>query len=66
MPLVERSADAPDLACDVTDLAAGYLGAFGFTRLADAGRVRELQPGGVARADALFRTGRPPWCPKVF
>jgi predicted acetyltransferase len=66
MPLVERSADAPDLGCDVTDLAAAYLGAFGFARLADAGRVRELQPGGVARADALFRTGRPPWCPKVF
>ncbi len=66
VPLVEPSADAPDLACDVTDLGATYLGAFGFTQLADAGRVQELQPGGLARADGLFRTMRPPWCPKVF
>jgi predicted acetyltransferase len=67
IPLVEPSAaEAPDLACDVTDVAAAYLGGFGFTQLADAARVRELQPGGLARADALFRTARPPWCPKVF
>ena len=30
------------------------------------GRVRELQPGAIARADALFHTDRPPWCPMVF
>lgn len=66
MPLVEPATDAPDLACDVTDLGAAYLGTFGFTQLADAARVRELQPGGATRADALFRTARPPWCPKVF
>ena len=51
---------------DITDLGAAYLGAFGFRQLADAGRVRELQPGAIARADALFRTERPPWCPMVF
>lgn len=66
VPIVEPATDAPDLACDVTDLGASYLGAFGFTQLVDAARVRELQPGGAARADALFRTPRPPWCPKVF
>jgi hypothetical protein len=43
-----------------------YLGAFGFRQLADAGRVRELDPGAIARADALFRADRPPWCPRVF
>ncbi len=58
--------DAPDIACDITDLAAAYLGAFSFAQLAAAGRVRELAPGGVARADALFRTDRAPWCPRVF
>jgi predicted acetyltransferase len=63
---VERTGDAPDLACDTTDLAASYLGAFAFRRLADAGRVRELTPGAISRADALFRTERAPWCPKVF
>lgn len=66
VPLVEPTTDAADLACDVTDLGAAYLGAFSFTALAGAARIGELQPGGVARADALFRTALPPWCPKVF
>jgi hypothetical protein len=66
MPLVEPSVDAPDLACDVTDLASVYLGAFDFTALAGAARARELQPGALRRADELFRTSRPPWCPRVF
>jgi predicted acetyltransferase len=66
VPTVRSSIDAADLACDVTDLGAAYLGAFSLRRLADAGRVRELQPGAVARADALFRTERAPWCPRVF
>ena len=57
---------APDVACDVTDLGAAYLGAFSFGQLADAGRVRELASNGLERADALFRTDRAPWCPKVF
>lgn len=66
LPLVEPSADAPDIACDTTDLAAAYLGGFSFAQLADAARTQELQPGGIARADALFRTDRLPWCPRVF
>ena len=65
-PLVEPTTDAADLVLDVTDLGAAYLGAFSFTRLADAARLRELQPGALSRADAMFRTHRPPWCPKVF
>ena len=63
---VEPTTDAAALACDITDLGAAYLGGFSFTRLADAVRVTELEPGAVARADAMFRTARPPWCPKVF
>lgn len=66
IPLVEPGTDAPDIACDVTDVAAAYLGAFSFAELADASRVTELAPGGIARADALFRTDRAPWCPRVF
>ena len=63
---VTPTADAPDVACDITDVAAAYLGAFSFAQLADAGRARELSEGGIARADALFRTDRAPWCPRVF
>jgi predicted acetyltransferase len=66
VPRVEPATDAADLAMDVSDLATAYLGGFTFVQLADAARVRELQPGALSRADALFRTERPPWCPKVF
>jgi predicted acetyltransferase len=66
VPVVQIAGGAADLACDITDIGAAYLGAFGFRQLADAGRVRELQPGAIARADALFATERAPWCPRVF
>jgi len=66
VPIVEPTTDPPDVACDVTDVAAAYLGAFSFAQLADAARASELSPGGIARADALFRTDRAPWCPRVF
>ena len=66
LPFAEPTADAADLALDVTDLGAAYLGGFSFTQLADATRVRESQPGALARAAAMFRTERPPWCPRVF
>jgi predicted acetyltransferase len=64
--LVEPATDAADVTCDVSDLAAAYLGAFSFAQLAAAGRAAERSPGGVERADSLFRTDRAPWCPKVF
>ena len=66
VPFVAPTTDAPDFACDITDLAAAYLGAFSFAQLAGAARVSEVAPGGVARADGLFRTDRAPWCPRVF
>ena len=50
----------------VADLASAYLGAFSFERLAAAGRARELRPGGLARATALFSTPIPPYCPEGF
>jgi len=56
----------PDVALHVGDLASAYLGAFAFERLAAAGRVRELRPGGLARATSLFTTPIPPWCPEGF
>ncbi len=58
-------ADA-DVALDVADLLDVYLGAFSFERLAAAGRARELRPGGLARATALFATPLPPYCPEGF
>lgn len=61
-----RTEAAADLACDVTALASAYLGGFSWERLAAGLRVTERRPGAVARADALFRTARAPWCPEIF
>lgn len=63
---VTPAAGPAQLALDVTDLGAAYLGSFTVAHLVAAGRVRELQPGAAATADALFRTDRAPWCPRVF
>jgi predicted acetyltransferase len=63
---LEPAGDKPDLAVDVTDLAAAYLGAFSFAHLARAGRVVERSKGAIERADRLFATPRAPWCPQVF
>jgi len=61
-----RTSEAAHLALDAEALGAVYLGAFGFTQLAEAGRVVELREGALRRADGLFRGDRAPWCPEVF
>jgi predicted acetyltransferase len=63
---VERT-DAPaDLVVDVADLGAAYLGTFGLSDLAAAGRVEERTPGALRRADALFAADRAAWCATMF
>jgi len=61
-----RTDDEAELELDTADLASAYLGAFDFNELAQAERVRELKPGALDRASALFRTSRPPYCPEDF
>jgi predicted acetyltransferase len=63
---VKRTDESPDLRCDVTALGSVYLGGFTWSQLARASRVEAMQPLAVARADALFRSDRAPWCPEVF
>lgn len=55
-----QSSAEVDLALDISDIAAVYLGAFRFADLVRAGRVRECRPGALVVADALFVTGRAP------
>lgn len=63
----ERTDEAAELALDVGELGATYLGGFTFGELVRAGTVRELKEGGAARADAVFATEAPkPWCPEIF
>ncbi|MER6774558.1 GNAT family N-acetyltransferase [Streptomyces bacillaris] len=55
-----------DLALGAGELASLYLGDGSVRRLVDLGRADELKAGAVERADAVFRTGRRPWCPDIF
>ncbi|MFF0434050.1 GNAT family N-acetyltransferase [Streptomyces sp. NPDC004327] len=60
-----RTTRAADLRIDVRDLSSLYLGDESATRLSVLGRTEELRPGALARADAMFRTGRRPWSPRA-
>jgi predicted acetyltransferase len=63
---VRRSRRRPDVRLDVQALGSAYLGGFSFAELARAELVEEASRGGLARADALFRTQAAPWCPENF
>lgn len=55
-----------DLALGAGELAALYLGDGSVRRLVDLGRAEDLRTGAAVTADAVFRTGRRPWCPDGF
>jgi predicted acetyltransferase len=61
-----RTDDDADIALSVQSLGSAYLGGVSFAELARAGRLEELKDGALARADALFRWDRHPWCPEIF
>jgi predicted acetyltransferase len=63
---VESTTHSAELALDITDLGAVYLGGFTFAQLARAGRTAELSSGARVRADALFVSHVQPWCPQIF
>jgi len=64
--VARRSRRRPDVRLDVQALGSVYLGGFSFAELARGERVEEVARGGIARADALFRTDAAPWCPEIF
>ena len=55
-----------DLALNVTELGAAYLGGTRLSALADAGLVTELRPGAVRQLSAAMSWDPAPWCPLVF
>jgi predicted acetyltransferase len=63
---VRRSSRRPDVRLDIEALGSVYLGGFSFDELARGERLEEAARGGLARADAMFRTPRAPWCPEIF
>jgi len=62
----ERDGGEPEVRVPVQSLGSALLGGVSFASLARAGRLDELKEGGIARADAMFRWDRHPWCPEIF
>lgn len=61
-----RTGAEADLALAVPELGAVLLGGVTWGTLARAGLVEERRSGALARADALFRTERAPYCGTPF
>jgi predicted acetyltransferase len=57
---------AADLALDVRELGAAYLGATTLVDLGEAGWVDERTPGSLAATSAALRHEPAPWCPIIF
>lgn len=62
----DRTDAAADLALDVTELGAAYLGGTTLAALAGAGRVTEHTAGALAAASQAFKGLREPWTPDQF
>lgn len=62
----ERTDLEPEISCGVEALGATYLGGSSFRQLARAQQARELVPGALARADAMFNGDPAPWFGFVF
>ena len=59
--------DAPaDVALDIRELGAAYLGGTRLGALAAAGLVRELRPGALGPLSAAMTWDPAPWCPQIF
>ncbi|MDG4820294.1 GNAT family N-acetyltransferase [Asanoa sp. WMMD1127] len=62
----EPTTDPADLACDVLELGAAYLGGTALATLGRAGRVRELRPGALVAGDTAFGWHQAPGGMEVF
>lgn len=62
----ERTSEPADVALDVRELGAAYLGGTRLGVLAAAGLVTELRPGTLATLSAAMSWDPSPWCPRIF
>jgi predicted acetyltransferase len=62
----ERTTADADIALDVRDVGAAYLGGTRLGTLAAAGRVTELRPGTLRPLSAALSWDPAPWCPRIF
>jgi predicted acetyltransferase len=61
-----RTDEPADIALDVRELGAAYLGGTRLGALAAAGLVTELRPGTLGRLSAAMTWDPAPWCPRIF
>jgi predicted acetyltransferase len=61
-----RTDEPADIALDVRELGAAYLGGTRLAALAAAGLVSELRPGAVGRLSTAMSWDPAPWCPRIF
>jgi predicted acetyltransferase len=61
-----RTDEPADIALDVRELGAAYLGGTRLGALAAAGLVAELRPGTLGRLSAAMTWDPAPWCPRIF
>jgi predicted acetyltransferase len=66
VPAGAGAAASADVALDITQLGAAYLGGTKLGALAEAGLVTELRPGAVRQLGAAMSWDPAPWCPMVF
>jgi predicted acetyltransferase len=62
----ETTSEDADLVMPIAALGSAYLGGVALRTLELAHQVHELRDGAVARADAMFRSSRAPWCTTWF
>jgi predicted acetyltransferase len=62
----ERTTEPADVALDVRELGAAYLGGTRLGGLAAAGLVTQLRPGTLAPLSAAMSWDPSPWCPRIF
>ena len=62
----ERTDQPADLALDIRELGAAYLGGTRLGTLAAAGLVTELRPGALVGLSAAMTWDPAPWCPQIF
>jgi predicted acetyltransferase len=62
----ERTDQAADIALDIRELGAAYLGGTRLGTLAAAGLVTELKPGALAVLSSAMTWDPTPWCPQIF
>jgi predicted acetyltransferase len=62
----ERTDEPADLALDIRELGAAYLGGTRLGTLGAAGLVREFRPGALVRLSSAMTWDPAPWCPQNF